>query len=426
MLVLKYLLVGLGLTWFAASIGMLMLSLYDLRKRYAGATDVPGTSAPPLKLRWKAPLGIMLLGCLPVLLGMSISLVPTGMAGVRISQISGTQPGTLHPGVHWVIPFVQHVALYSTRDHLFNTAVSEDPKAKAAPLRVQTKEGLAVGLSVSVRFRLDSKKLDTLHATLPQPFEEEVVPAAVASVFRQVAPNYMVRELFSTKREEVLRRATEAITQRLAVDGLMVKDVMLRDIALPAEYAKGLEGLLLKQQESERLTIEVEVKEKLVRTAELEAEAEKARQIKQAEGQAQVTVLQAKAQADAMQHTLPLKEKQIQQTRLEAEARKESTVKNAEAAAQAKVIDSRAELERRKLLAEADDHRIRLLAGADAERLKLEAEVLKQSPLLIQKIIAERLSDKVQIMMVPTDGKFFFANDVLRTMPLSTQESSSR
>ena len=40
---------------------------------------------------------------------------------------------------------------------------------------------------------------------------------------------------------------------------------------------------------------------------------------------------------------------------------------------------------------------------------------LKTNPLLIQKIVAEKLSDKVQIMMVPMDGKFFFANDVLRT-----------
>ena len=55
-------------------------------------------------------------------------------------------------------------------------------------------------------------------------------------------------------------------------------------------------------------------------------------------------MLQAKAEADAMQHTLPLKEKQIQQTRLEAEARKEATLKNAEAAAEAKVIDSKAEV----------------------------------------------------------------------------------
>jgi regulator of protease activity HflC (stomatin/prohibitin superfamily) len=121
-----------------------------------------------------------------------------------------------------------------------------------------------------------------------------------------------------------------------------------------------------------------------------------------------------------MQHTLPLKQKQIEQSRLEAEARKEATLKNAEAAAQAKVIDSKAEAERRQVLAEAEAGRIRVVAAADAERMRLEAAVLKQNPLLIQKIIAERLSDKVQIMMVPMDGKFFFANDVLRVPQMIT------
>ena len=51
----------------------------------------------------------------------------------------------------------------------------------------------------------------------------------------------------------------------------------------------------------------------------------------------------------------------------------------------------------------------------DSERMKYEAAVLKQNPMLIQKIIAERLSDKLQIMMVPMDGKNFFASDVMRS-----------
>jgi len=44
-----------------------------------------------------------------------------------------------------------------------------------------------------------------------------------------------------------------------------------------------------------------------------------------------------------------------------------------------------------------------------------EAAILKQNPLLINKIVAERLSDKLQIMMVPADGKFFF-NDIMHGM----------
>jgi hypothetical protein len=85
------------------------------------------------------------------------------------------------------------------------------------------------------------------------------------------------------------------------------------------------------------------------------------------------------------------------------------------------VVDSKAEGERRKLLADAEAERIRVTSVADAERLQSEAAILKGNPLLINKIVAERLSDKLQIMMVPADGKFFFANDVLRGMNLAGQ-----
>jgi regulator of protease activity HflC (stomatin/prohibitin superfamily) len=90
-------------------------------------------------------------------------------------------------------------------------------------------------------------------------------------------------------------------------------------------------------------------------------------------------------------------------------------LQNAEAAAQAKIIDSKAEVERQRNLADAEANRIRVTAAADSERMKYEASVLKQNPMLIQKIIAERLSDKLQIMMVPMDGKNFFAADVMRS-----------
>ena len=141
--------------------------------------------------------------------------------------------------------------------------------------------------------------------------------------------------------------------------------------------------------------------------------------MKQAEGDAQSRVVEAKGEADAMQYTLPLKQKQIEQSKLEAEARKEATIQNAEADAQAKVIDSKAELQRRNLMADAEASRVRLMAAANAERMTSEAELLNKSPLLINKIIAERLSDKIQVLMVPSDGKFFFANDVFKSMAAS-------
>jgi len=414
MLLLKYLLLFSGAGLLGVAFAIVTYDVYRTRESWRADGDRPRLS---VEIRWRGAGRLALLSIAPFLLGLSFVVVPAGSAGVLVSQVSGTLPGALYPGVHGILPLVQTVVIYDIRERVFNTSLGEDPKSKIETLKVQTKEGLPLGLAIAVRYRLDPRRLDYIHSNLPQPIEEEIVPPVVAGVFRQIVPNYLVRDVFAARREEVRKMAAEAITQKLAADGLLVKEVILRDIQLPPEYAKGLEGLLLKEQESDRMTVEVDIKQKMVRTAELEADADKVRRVKQAEGEAQVVVLSAKAQADAMQHTLPLKQKQIEQTRLEAEARKESTVKNAEAQAQAKVIDSRAELEKRKLMADAEANRIRVTSAADSERMKTEAAALKLSPLLIQKIIAERLSDKVQVMMVPSDGKFFFANDVLKSAP---------
>jgi regulator of protease activity HflC (stomatin/prohibitin superfamily) len=430
MLFVKYLLLSAGIGMFVIAAAILSFDTYlfiAYRRRLAYPEGSVPTPEP--SVRWRIPVALVMLAWAPLLISAAIVIVPAGMGGIRVSQTRGTLAGTLYPGVHFVVPLVERVELFNTRDQLFTTGITEDSLVKGAvkgePLHVQAKEGLTLGLAITVRYQLDPKRLDYVEANLPQPLEKEIVPPVVATTWRELVPNYTVREVFSAKREEVRQRAAELIRKRLAVDGIVVKEVMLRDIDLPQEYAKGLESLLLKEQENDRMGVETEIHVKQVKVAEADAEAQKVQEVKQAEGQAAVRVLQAKGESDAMQYLLPLKEKQIQQSKLEAEARKESTVKNAEAAGEAKLIDSKAEMERRKLLAQAEAERIRLTASADAERMTSESAILKQNPLLINKIVAERLSDKLQIMMVPADGKFFFTNDVLRGMSGANHVSQS-
>jgi regulator of protease activity HflC (stomatin/prohibitin superfamily) len=425
MLVLKYALMLLGTVLFGTAGSLVVYDIYlsEQLRRLLGrgtAADAIPESGPiahhPLRpVRWSLAQRLLAAGILPLLLALSIVVIPDGWAGLRISQIGGARPGTLYPGVHLITPLIDSVVLYDTREQVFTTVAEGTPKSTNEVLTVQAREGLNIGLAVSVRYRLDPRRLNSIHANLPQPIGDEVVAPTVATIYRQLAPNYVTREIFATKREELRTEAAKAITDRLGSDGILVREVLLRDLKLPDEYSKGLEGLLLKEQENERLGTEQEIKQKQVRLAELEAEAQKARDVKHAEAEAQVHVLQAKAESDAMQYTLPLKQKQIETTKLEAQARKEATLQNAEAAAQAKIIDSKAELEKQRNLADAEANRIRVTSAADAERMRSEAVVLKQNPMLIQKIVAERLSDKLQIMMVPFDGKNFFANDVLRS-----------
>jgi regulator of protease activity HflC (stomatin/prohibitin superfamily) len=432
MIALKLLLTVAGVLLLAAALGIpiypLWLRIRIARRKAAGETELTG----PGEIAWRGSVALVLVACLPLLVAASIVVVPSGMGGVRFSQIRGTMPGTLYPGVHFVTPMIESVQTFDLRDHLFTAAIVEEGAKAGTPkngLSVQSREGLNIGLAVTVRYRLDPNKLASVQAHMPQPVDKELVPPVVASAWRELAPEYTVREIFSTKREEVRAKAAEIITRKLDADGIVVEEVMLSDIQLPEAYAKSLEGLLLKEQEDDQMGVVTEIQEKQVKIAELKAEAEAGQKVKQAEGDAQSRVVEAKGEADAMQYTLPLKEKQIEQSKLEAEARKEATIQNAEADAQAKVIDSKAELQRRNLLADAEASRVRLMAAANAERMTSEAELLNKSPLLINKIIAERLSDKIQVLMVPSDGKFFFANDVFKGMannPVVKQEMDSQ
>src|SRR5258708_811092 len=179
MLALKYLLITTGLGIILAALSILTFDLYrELLHRRALA--MPGADPIPHKpLRWLASLALALLAWGPLLLAFGIVVVPSGMAGVRVSQLSGTVPGTLYPGVHFVTPLVDDVALFDTRDQVFTTGMAEDGKAAAANassksqfLDVQAKEGLTLGLAITVRYRLYSKRLRYAQNQLPPPAEE--------------------------------------------------------------------------------------------------------------------------------------------------------------------------------------------------------------------------------------------------------------
>jgi len=244
MLYVKYLLLVAGFSMLAWAVGALLYDLYLLlqfRKLKMLPEGAPSGAATPA-IRWKTAATLGALAAAPLLMAQGITMVPSGMAGVLVSETQGTQAGTLYPGAHYIAPLVDHVELFDTRDQLFTTGLSEDGLVKgggkAVPLQVQAKEGLNLGLAITVRYRLDSKRLDYIQANLPQPVEKEIVPPVAATVWREVIPTYTVRDVFSAKREEVRKRAADEITRRLAVDGIVVKEVMLRDVQCPPSTPK--------------------------------------------------------------------------------------------------------------------------------------------------------------------------------------------
>ena len=127
MIALKVMLMIAGVSLMAAA---LVFPLYGLwmRIRYAqmkksrgeGMLLDSGTAEPePASIPWRGPLAMALVACLQLLIATSMVVVPSGMGGVRISQIGGTEQGTLYPGLHFVTPLVDSVQMFDLRDHLF-------------------------------------------------------------------------------------------------------------------------------------------------------------------------------------------------------------------------------------------------------------------------------------------------------------------
>jgi regulator of protease activity HflC (stomatin/prohibitin superfamily) len=124
-------------------------------------------------------------------------------------------------------------------------------------------------------------------------------------------------------------------------------------------------------------------------------------------------IIAAKAREEAMKHVLPLKEKEIEQRRLEAEARKVQRIKDAEGEAEARKVESAAEASSRRTLSDADAYRIEVTGKANAEQLARDSALIAKNPLLIQKTLADKLSDKIQVIVAPPSAGGFFAGGLL-------------
>jgi len=336
-----------------------------------------------------------------------IATVGRGEALVRNNRLTGTvqvfSDGTLFvfPGIHQVRCFAMRDQVYRPRDSA--AADGESP--------FQSVEGLSLGVGLSVRYAIDPKRIAQMSRDLPDDVAGEVVRPAVDGVIYKLLARYTVREIFSSKRGEIQQAIESELRPKLAATGLLLRAVQIGKVDLPADYRRGMENLLAEELASEKMRYTLELKDKRVRETELEAEADKVRRQKAAEAAAQEQVIAARAQEEAMKHVLPFKQKQIEQRKLEAEAEKAARIRSAEGAAEARRIEAVGEADSRQKLADAEVYRLERVGKVTSEQMEREGALISKHPLLIQKTLADKLSDKVQVIIAPPprDGGFIGA-----------------
>ena len=326
--------------------------------------------------------------------------VTPGHVGVRVNQVTGSV-ATVREGALWVLPGIHSMRELALFDQLYKPDGGD-----SAPF--QSMEGLALGVDLSVRYAFDPARMDSISRKLPPDIDGSIVGPAVQGVIYKVFTRYTVREIFSSKRAEIQQLIEAELKPKLATDGILLRGVTIGKIGLPEQYKAGMERLLAEELETQKMRYTLELKEKQVRQSELEAEAEKIRREKAAEAAGNEQVIAARAQEQAMKHVIPFKEKQIAQRQLEAEADKVARIRTSEGAAQARIIEAAGEADSRRKLADAEAYRQELIGKVASLQMEREGKLISRHPLLIQKTMADKLSDKVSVIIAPApaDGGF--------------------
>jgi regulator of protease activity HflC (stomatin/prohibitin superfamily) len=334
--------------------------------------------------------------------------IARGELGIRANHVTG-DISEWREGTVLVLPGLHEMRVFSLREQVYRPAASARAQG---PSPFQSIEGLSLGVDVSVRYALDASRLRTVWNSLPDDVAADVVQPAVASVVYKVFARYTVREIFSTKRAEIQEAIEKELRAKLAYDGVSLRDVLIGNVDLPPDYRRGMEALLAEELASEKMRYTLELKEKRVKETELEAEAARVRREKAAEAAAREQVIAARAQEEAMKHVLPFKERQVESRRLEAEADRVAAIRRARGLAEARKIEANGEAAARQRLAEAEAYRLQKVGRANAEQMAREGELVSRHPLLIQKTLADKLSDKIQVIIAPppADHGFIGAN----------------
>lgn len=349
---------------------------------------------------WRRVAVVCALVGVAVLVNPPLRSVLPGEIGVRVNRLTGAL-AVVPEGPVFVAPFIHDFRVYSLRDQVYRPVRSSRASGEAP---FQSVEGLSIGMEITVRYALDADRIPSIARRLPHDVGKDLIEPVVDGVLYRTLSRFTVKEIFSEKRAELQRAVESELREALAKDGVAVRSVFVGNVDLPPQYRQGMEGLLAEELATQKMKYTLELKEKEVKETELTAEGQKVQRQKQAEAEAQAQVIAAKGQAEAMRHVLPFKQKEIQQRRLEAAARKETRVRDAEADAEARKIESGAEADARKRLADADAYRLDVTGKAQSEQLARESHLIAENPLLIQKAFADKLSDKIQVIVASPDA----------------------
>jgi prohibitin 1 len=187
---------------------------------------------------------ILQLGILVVLLLVlmaSTTSIPTGNVGVLtlFGRVTGE---TLAEGIHVINP-LKSVEKLSVQTQSVKESAS-----------VPSNEGLTISLDTSLLFRLDKNMAAQVYQSVGADYGDKIVEPTLRAAIRAATSAHTANALYTNARELVQQQIQDELTKQLAPRGVVVENVLLRDVQLPAMLKSSIEAKQQAEQDALRMS----------------------------------------------------------------------------------------------------------------------------------------------------------------------------
>jgi len=183
-------------------------------------------------------IGLAIVGLVVVILFFnSVTRVGTGRVGVLtlFGRVTGE---TLPEGMHLISPLKT------------NNQLSIQTQTIKESASTPSSEGLMMNLDTSLIYHLNPDRAAEVFQKIGADYENVVVESTLRAAIREATASHTANALYTGEREMVGKQIYDQLTSQLNQRGLVVENVLLRDIQLPATLKAAIEAKQQAEQES--------------------------------------------------------------------------------------------------------------------------------------------------------------------------------
>ncbi|MBK7504433.1 MAG: prohibitin family protein [Bacteroidetes bacterium] len=183
-----------------------------------------------------------------------ITIIKPGNVGVKVLFGRVFENDILENGMHVINPLMNIEVFNSkTQNYTMSGIHDEGNKEGDDAIKVLSSDGLEITMDLSVLYKVNPKSAPKILKEIGSDYQDVVIRPITRTRIRDNAVFYQAVDLFSARREEFQNRIFKTIQKDFEKRGLILEQLLIRNITLPESVKKSIEAKINAEQESQKM-----------------------------------------------------------------------------------------------------------------------------------------------------------------------------